>query len=169
MPQPSSQSRPRRRPVPPPTLVALAALALASLAALLSAAPAAAQDVRLSGLGGERLDDAELARGATVVVVWACWSPRSHDIVDRVKLLTGHWAGKARVVMLDFQEDRQTVEAFLAGKPPGVPVFLDTDGAFSKKFAVATLPGLVVVKDGKPTYHGKLPDDADRVIAEAIR
>ena len=128
----------------------------------------AAQEVRLSGLAGEQLSDAEMGQGTTIVVVWATWSPRSRDIAERVRPLAGRWGARARVLTLDFEEDRRTVEAFLAGKSLGAPVFLDSDGAFSKKYAVATLPGLLVVKDGKVAYHGKLPDDADRVIGEVV-
>ena len=83
--------------------------------------------------------------------------------------LAARWASQARVVTVNFQEDRPAVERFLAGKGLAAPVFLDADGAFSKKYAVATLPGLLVVKDGQVTYRGKLPDDPDRVIGEALK
>jgi hypothetical protein len=46
---------------------------------------------------------------------------------------------------------------------------MDPDGAFSRKYNVATLPGLLVVKDGNVTYRGKLPDDPDSVIEGALR
>jgi thiol-disulfide isomerase/thioredoxin len=157
------------QPLPILSRPLLLALAVLVLAAPLSPARVVAQDVRLSGIAGEQLGDAEMAHGTTIVVVWASWSPRSRDIVERVRVLVSHWGAKARVVTLDFEEDRQTIQAFLAGKSPGAPIFLDADGAFSKKYAIATLPGLLVIKDGKSTYHGKLPDDPDRVISEAIR
>ena len=48
-------------------------------------------------------------------------------------------------------------------------MFLDSDGGFSKKFGIAVLPGLLVVMDGEVVYRGKLPDDADRVIADILR
>jgi thiol-disulfide isomerase/thioredoxin len=150
-----------------------AVLALGILAGVLTGAflspPAAAQDIRLSCLGGESLSDADLARGATIVVVWASWSPRSRDIVERVNPLVSRWSGRARVVTVNFQEDRQAVAAFLAGKNLGAPVCLDPDGSFSKKHNVATLPGLLVVKDGQVAYRGKLPDDPDRVLADLLR
>jgi len=144
------------------------ALAAALLAAL-AAAPLAAQGVRLQGLNGGELGEADLAHGSTVAVIWASWSPRSRDIVERVNPLAARWASQARVVTVNFQADRPAVERFLAGKGLAAPVFLDADGAFSKKYAVATLPGLLVVKDGQVTYRGKLPDDPDRVIGEALK
>ena len=128
----------------------------------------ATQAISLSCVGGERLNDADLASGATLVVVWASWSPRSRDIVERVHPLAGRWGGQARVFTVNFQENPQAVQGFLAGRSFGVPVCLDPDGVFSKKYNIATLPGLLVVKDGQVVYHGKLSDDADRVIADLL-
>lgn len=144
---------------------------LASIAVLflLASLPLAAQGFRLGDLGGAQLGEADLAHGTTIAIIWASWSPRSRDIVERVNPLAARWGGKARVITVDFQEDRAAVERFLAGKRLAAPVFLDADGAFSKHYAVATLPGLLVVKEGQVTYHGKLPDDPDHAIEEAVR
>ena len=143
----------------------------AGLAVLLGVAltvPAPAQGVRLPGLQGGQLTDGDLAQGATIVVVWASWSPRGKDIVDRVNAIQSRWGGRARVVTVNFQEDRGTVEGFLAGKRLAVPVYLDADGAFSKKHAVTTLPGLLVVRDGNVAYRGRLPDDPASILNETL-
>ncbi len=124
---------------------------------------------RLSGIGGESLSDADLGQGTTVVVVWASWSPKSRDIVDRVNQIAERWSGKARVVTVSFQEERAAVAGFVAGKGLRTPVFLDPDGAFSRKFSIATLPGLLVIKDGQVAFRGKLPEDPDAVIAQQVR
>ncbi|MFY9820806.1 MAG: hypothetical protein WAM82_05455 [Thermoanaerobaculia bacterium] len=128
----------------------------------------AAQEVSLSCLGGERLSEGDMSRGTHIVVVWASWSPRSRDIVQRVNPIASRWKGSARVTTVNFQEERPAVEGFLAGKSLGAPVCLDPDGLFSHKYNVANLPGLLVVKEGQVLYHGKLPDDPDRVIAELL-
>ena len=148
----------------------MATAILVSFLVLLALVPAVsrAEDVNLSCLGGGRLGDADLARGATIVVVWASWSPHSRDIVERVSALASRWGGRARVVTVDFQEDRPAVERFLAGRNLGAPVCMDPDGAFSRKYNVATLPGLVVFKDGQIVHRGKLPDDADQVLADLL-
>jgi len=145
--------------------------AAAALLAVLVLGPSAAraQEIHLASLAGEHLSDADLARGTAIVVVWASWSPRSRDVVERVQPLAGRWGARARVLTVDFEEERQAIESFLGGRTFGVPVFLDTDGTFSKKYAIATLPGLLVLKDGKSLYHGKLPEDPDSVIAAALR
>jgi len=144
------------------------AAALSVLCLTLLAVPAAAQGIRLQGLGGEQLAESDLSRGTTIVVVWASWSPRSRDIAARVNPLAQRWGGRARVVTVNFQEDRKAVESFLAGKDLGATVFLDSDGAFSKKYAMATLPGLLIIKDGQVVYRGKLPDNPDQVIGELL-
>ena len=143
-------------------------LAVVALVASFAATLVAAQGLRLWGLAGEELCESDLAGQPTIVVVWASWSPRGRDVVQRVKALVGRWGGRARVITVNFQEDRATVEKFLAGQNLGAPVFLDTDGAFSKKYAVTNLPGLVVFKDGDAVYCGKLFDDADAVIVPIL-
>jgi thiol-disulfide isomerase/thioredoxin len=143
----------------------LAALAIA----LLSVGSVSAEDIRLGCLRGETLSDADLAKGVTIVVVWASWSPRSRDIVERVNPLAARWSGRARVLTVNFQEDRSAVDGFLAGKSFAVPVCLDADGSFSKKYNVANLPGLLIVKDGQVAYRGKLPENPDQVIADLLR
>ena len=146
----------------------VAAALAATLLLLASVVPAAAQGGALRGLGGERLSDNDLARGTTIIVVWASWSPRGRNIDRRVNALVDRWGGNARVVTVNFQEDRATVEEFLRGKAMRAPVFLDTDGSFSKKNAVTNLPGLLVIKDGNTAFRGKLPDDPNSVIAEIV-
>lgn len=147
----------------------LRSCALAVLFALLASSAAMAQPWRLRGIGDEQLAEGDVGRGATVVVVWASWSPKSRDIVERVNRVVDRWQGKARVVTVTFQEERAAVNGFLAGKSLRAPVFLDTDGTFSRRYAIATLPGLLVLKDGQVAYHGKLPDDPDAVIADLLR
>ena len=146
----------------------LGALAALAVAAVLLAAPALAQGVRLTSLGGEQLADGDLGQGTTIIVVWASWSPKSRDIVARVNPLAQRWGSRARVLTVNFQEDRGAIEGFLAGKNLAAPVFVDADGAFSKKYAVANLPGLLILKDGNVAFRGKLPDDPDKVIAEIL-
>ena len=87
--------------------------------------------------------------------------PRVDSIVDR-------WGGRARVIMVNFQEDTATVNSFLQGKRPKAPIFLDRDGAFSKKFSVTHLPGLLIFKDGVTAFSGKLPPDPDSLIGQTL-
>jgi thiol-disulfide isomerase/thioredoxin len=142
----------------------------AALMVLLMAGAALAQGggVALAGLAGGQLTDADLAEGTTIVVVWASWSPRSRDIVERVNQIEAEWGDSARVVTVNFQEDRTTIEGYLEGKGLTAPVFLDSKGAFSKKRSVTTLPGILIYKDGEVAHRGRLPRDASALIGRVL-
>jgi thiol-disulfide isomerase/thioredoxin len=145
-----------------------AALAVAAILAAFAEARAA-QGFRLQGLGGGQLTDGDLAGGTHVLVVWASWSPRCRDIVERVNEIQARYGDRARVATIDFQEDPAEVERFLRGKGLRVPVYLDRDGEFSKSMAVTWLPGLLVVRDGNVRYQGRLPGDPGSTLDEALR
>jgi thiol-disulfide isomerase/thioredoxin len=145
--------------------------ALACLMALVMAASPAwpqGSSVELPGLGGGQLRETELQSGDSIVVVWASWSPRGRDIVRRVNAIEKSWGNRARVLTVNFQEDRAAVESFLDGKQLAVPVYLDSTGVFSKKNAVTTLPGLLIYKNGKVAHRGRLPDDAEALIGRIL-
>lgn len=163
---PTARSR-RGTPAGRAVVPALAAALLVAVLALLPAS-AGAQDIRLPGLSGGELQGSQLDQGTTIVVVWASWSPRCRDIVSRVRQLQERWGSRARVVTVSFQEDRAAVSDFLASSPMPVPVYLDRDGVFSKKYSVTTLPGLVVIQDGRTSYRGRLPDDPNRLLADVL-
>lgn len=123
----------------------------------------------LEGLGGGELTAGDLDRGTTVVVVWASWSPRCRDIVARTNALVDKWGGRARVITVDFQEDRKAVQGFLEGQRMRAPVYLDEDGAFSKRYAVTHLPGLLVFQDGQTRFSGRLSRDPDTLISQSLQ
>ncbi|MDX1996747.1 MAG: TlpA disulfide reductase family protein [Thermoanaerobaculia bacterium] len=146
--------------------VASFTLALMLLLALFPAADAFAGN--LEGLRSGSLSDGDLAQGTTIVVVWASWSPKCRDIAERLNALEKRWGSRARVVSVNYQEKRADVEKFVDGAGLAVPVFLDPDADFSRKNSITTLPGLLVVRDGKPAYRGRFPDDPDKLLGEVL-
>jgi len=146
------------------TLLFLFVLVVASASIALAQQP----EITLDGLDGGKLHEAELLKQTSLVVVWASWSPHCRQIPEQVAALKREWGGKARVVTVDFEEGARTVREFLANRPMRAPVFLDSDGAFSKKYGVTSLPGLVVFKDGKPVYRGRYPDDPKTVLSPIL-
>jgi thiol-disulfide isomerase/thioredoxin len=124
---------------------------------------------QLPGLSGGSLSSSDVASGATVMILFAGWSPHCRDIVARSNAVAQRWGGAARVVLVDFQEEPADVSAFLAGKGSHAPVFLDGDGTFAKRHRVTTLPGLVVYRDGAAAFQGKLPADPDEVLGGLLR
>lgn len=136
---------------------------------LLWVLPAVAESVRLPGVGGGELTDADLSRGRWVVVFWASWSPRGRDVPQRVTALAEAVGGRARVVAVNFQEDPQEVERFVRQQPFGVPVYLDQEGALARRYRVTQLPGLLVLVDGQARFAGALPNAPESTVEEALR
>jgi hypothetical protein len=139
------------------------------LTALLSAGAAQGQGIVLEGVDGGRLSEGDLARGNAVLVFWASWSPRGRHIAESVQAVTRSAGGRASVSAVNYQEDAGTVQRFLASSPFGVPVYLDVDGGLAKKYKMANLPGLLVLKNGSVVYQGKLPDDVGQVLSDALK
>jgi thiol-disulfide isomerase/thioredoxin len=142
-------------------------LVSAVVTAALAGAAMGAQEWRLPGLDGGAIATQDVAAGTTAIVVWAGWSPHCRDVVERSNALAGKLQGKARVVLVDFQEEASDVKGFLADKGGHLPVFLDGDGGFAKAHRVMTLPGMVVYRDGAVAYQGKLPEDPASVVFDA--
>jgi len=148
--------------------VTLPVLGLLLLLTVLRDPSAAADRITLPGLDGDRLSEAELEVGRSILVVWASWSPRCRDIAPRLDALAGSWSAQARVASVVFQEEPETVRSFLGGHRLRSRVYLDRTGAFSKKHAVTSLPGLLIFRDGRVVFRGKLPPDPDPVIGRAL-
>jgi thiol-disulfide isomerase/thioredoxin len=146
----------------------LAAAAGVSIVLGSIAASAADSEWSLPGLSGGSLSSKDVSSGDTIVIVWASWAPKCRDIVERTNPVAARWSGRARVALVDFQEEAADVSSFLAGKSPGAPVYLDGDGTFAKQHQVTTLPSLVVFHDGTFRNLGKLPDDPDPVLSREL-
>jgi len=148
--------------------LAALALALALAAAGACARSAEAQEIVLPALDDGQLREADLNRGSVIVVVWASWSPRGGDVVGKVNDIESRWGSRARVVTVNYQESRGEVESFLRGKGLRAPVYLDTEGEFSKKYSKPSLPVLLVFRDGDQPVRTALPDDPHPTIANAL-
>lgn len=146
----------------------MAAAMIAAAGLLAPASLAQGRSPSLAGMEGGELTEANLLSGNAIVVIWASWSPRGRDIVQRVNAIEKQWGSGTRVVTVNYQEERAAIESFLAGKNLAAPVYLDVRGAFSKKNAVTTLPGVLIYKDGELAYRGKLPADANALIERIL-
>lgn len=146
-----------------------AALGALLVFAALATAPVVAQDEwRLPGLESGALTSGDVAHGTTIVVLFAGWSPRCADVVERSNHIAAKWGGRARVALVDFQEEAGEVQGFLAGKGAQAPVYLDGDGSFAKRYALANLPGLLLLRDGAVLYAGRLPDQPDGLLDDKL-
>lgn len=143
-------------------------LILLAAAAALAPAGLADEHVVLTGLDGGKISSRDLEAGPTVAVVWATWSPRCRGVVPRLSALENAFSGKARVVSVVFQEEADAVHRFLGGRELRVPVYIDQSGSFSKRQGVSTVPWLLVFKNGRVAFSGKLPADPDSVVEQAL-
>ncbi len=110
----------------------------------------------------------DLEHGATIVVVWASWSPRCRDIGKRLHHLADTWSGTARIVAVVFQEKPEEVREQVAALDPRIQVYLDRSGDFSQQHAVTTLPMLLIFQDGELEFRGRLSANPDPVIERAL-
>ena len=148
---------------------ACAIVLILMLSALLGTPADGQQGESLPGLRGGQLSSAELAQGTQIIVVWASWSPRCRDISPRVNDLVQKFSGQGRVVTVNFQEEAPAIEDFVRQQPLNAPIFLDRDGAFSKRHAVTTLPGLIVMRNGEVLFEGRLAGEAEAQIRDLLR
>lgn len=123
----------------------------------------AVEIVGLTHLDGTAVDAADVSENA-LFVVFSTWSPKCRDIVEQVSEIHDDWGARARVFLVNFQEDRAAVDKFLAGRSLDVEVLLDPDASFSKKHKITYLPSLLAVKDGSAAYRGRLPADTKPVL-----
>ncbi|MEM9596693.1 MAG: TlpA disulfide reductase family protein [Acidobacteriota bacterium] len=110
-------------------------------------------------LSGQELTAADLAAGDSVIVVWAPWSPRCRDVAAPIRAIKAAWGERAGVLTVVFQDRPERVRRFMEDADLDVPVFLDSDGSFAKRHGIATLPSLLLLRDGEPLYRGPLPVD----------
>ena len=122
----------------------------------------------LPALDGEPLTATDLARGTTLLVVWASWSPRCRDVGTRIDRLAETWSSAARVASVVFQERPERVREAIAESGFATAVYLDLTGDFSKRYAVTTLPMLLIFRDGELAFRGKLSANPDPVIERVL-
>jgi thioredoxin-like negative regulator of GroEL len=143
---------------------------LVVLVLLLALAPAglaqATEPFVLPGLAGDRLSEQDLAGSPVLAVFWSSWSPRCRDLPQRFAAFTTRLSGRARLVAINYQEDRRAAGTLLQGT--GVPVYLDADGGFAKRFGIATLPGAVLFRGGAVVWQGRLDEAALAEVERAL-
>lgn len=123
---------------------------------------------RLPGLGGDSFSESDLARGTTVVVLWASWSPKCRAVPAQIATLESSLGG-VRIVSVSYQEDEAAAAAFARQGALRGAIYLDRDGAFARRVGLATLPAFIVYRDGAVLLRGRLGDESASQISAALR
>ena len=105
-----------------------------------------APDFHLEDTAGaiHRLD--EYSGAVTLVNFWASWCPPCVEEIPSMNRLAARYDQSAfRIVSINFQEDPETIRAFMRRVQVDFPVLIDTDGAVSRQWRVIAFPSSFIV------------------------
>ncbi len=125
-------------------------LVFLSIALCLAGGLFASNRFTLPGLDGGTLSSQELDQQRALIVVWSPQSEDCRNIASSLNRISSSWGQHLRVVSVVVNSDVEAVRNFLTGKRLDVPVYLDTDGTFSRFYGIsAAVPVLLGVDSGK--------------------
>jgi peroxiredoxin len=163
-------------------LAALAALGLLALAIPVDAAVgvgAALPDVAFQDLAGHAVRTADLRGKPVVIAFWATWCTSCKAELEHLKTVrTANGEDKLRILAVSTDEERETLDAYLASHPYPFPVYHDPARVAASKFAddedlpltiVADAQGVVryVARDFAEGAAGRLDSAVQQVLAPA--
>ena len=105
-------------------------------------------DVQLVSLdGGATQGVRDVVKGkVTVIDLWASWCTACREVTKNVELLHRSKEGAGLLVIgVDVGEERDKVEAFLEGRKPAYPIYLDPKLTLPDSLGQSELPAIIVV------------------------
>lgn len=133
----------------------------------------------LDDVGGREWRSADIySRGATAVVFWATWSPRSAEVIRDLEALRTHIGGdKIQIVTVNCEHpsissaDREAIAAVAKQGGFSGPTLLDNGLVAFNAYGAMALPStLVVGADGKVAYLlAGYPTTLREDLADAVR
>ncbi len=99
----------------------------------------------------------ELNRETPVLLVfWATWCPNCVEEIPALNELQSKYSGKGlKILAVNLEESRKTVEEFVKKQPISYPVVLDERGKTSNLYNLSGIPIAVLLeKGGKVLYYG---------------
>ena len=119
-----------------------------SQSAQLPGTPVAAPlpDVTVTTLGGEAVNLADLRGRPLLINFWATWCPPCREEMPALERIERKWAERgAAVVVINFEEDEETIRRYLAENGLSLPVFQDSSGEVAQILDITYLPTTLFV------------------------
>jgi peroxiredoxin len=104
-----------------------------------------------------------------LVIFWATWCPTCREEIPAVNdLYEKKTAQGLKILAVNIEEKRSTVEEFIKKQSIRYPVALDERGVTSEAYGLSGVPVVVFLeKGGKILYYGfKLPEHIDQLLEQ---
>jgi peroxiredoxin/outer membrane lipoprotein-sorting protein len=133
-----------------------------------------APDFTLKGLDDKDIKLSSLKGSVVILDFWATWcGPCMASLPHLNDLYNDESPNGLKVIAVNLQEDKDTVQATITKKKWSLPVALDTEGSVAQKYKANAIPETVVVgKDGtvKQVFVGSgHEDDIKAAVAKEMK
>jgi thiol-disulfide isomerase/thioredoxin len=103
-------------------------------------------DVTVTTLGGEAVTLADLRGRPLLINFWATWCPPCREEMPALERIERKWTERgAAVVVINFEEDAETIRQYLAENGLSLPVFQDSGGEVAQILDITYLPTTLFV------------------------
>lgn len=114
--------------------------------AVIRGAPAPAAEFTLRDLDGRSVSLGEFRGRVVLLNFWATWCVPCREEIPAMQTLARDLGPRGLVVLaVNYEEDPETVRAFVRDTALSLPVLLDRDGAVARRYRVAGLPTSFVI------------------------
>ena len=104
-------------------------------------APTPAAEFTIRDLDGRSVSLQEFRGRVVLLNFWATWCAPCREEIPAMQTLARDLGPQGLVVLaVNYEEDAETVQAFVRDTALGLPVLLDRDGAVARRYRVAGLP-----------------------------
>ena len=103
-------------------------------------------EVTVTDMAGRPVDLADLRGRPLLINFWATWCPPCREEMPALERIERKWAERgAAVVVINFEEDEETIRRYLAENGLSLPVFQDSSGDVTQILDITYLPTTLFV------------------------
>ena len=103
-------------------------------------------EVTMTDMAGRPVSLADLRGRPLLINFWATWCPPCREEMPALEQIERKWAERgAAVVVINFEEDAETICGYLAENGLSLPVFQDNSGEVAQKLDITYLPTTLFV------------------------